>query len=411
MPQTLDEPVRQANPPHAGAAKPRIALVHLVGTPYWFHIHRRIERELPEVELHSLYTHDLPDQPWALEKGADVRPLCFGAGERGETKSIFTSARREFARAGKIIRWLKENDVKFVVVYGYSDAGRMRIMRWCRRRGIPCLLSSDSNIKLDRATGLKKFVKNRLVRFTIGSLWGVMPFGSAGAEYYMRYGARKDRVYRFPAEPDYSVIERTTPADVAAVSARFGLSPSRRRIVFCGRLIELKQPETLIDAFNMVAGQRPDWDLVMIGDGPLKDSLKARLRPELASRVAWTGFIADAPTIAGVYKACDVLVLPSRFDQWALVVNEALAAGLAIITSDVVGSAEDLLRPGVNGYTFPPGDAPKLAQALLETTRPDRIDQLKAGSLKVIADWRRTADPIDGLRRALTDACVIPPVR
>lgn len=391
-----------------GATRPVVALIHLVKTPYWLHLHRRIDREVPEIELHSLYTHDIADQPWALDNSLDVRPLSFGDGKPLSGGNPLRSISREWARAGRIIRWLKEHNARFVVLYGYNDAGRVRILRWCRRHRIPCLISADSNVKLDRATGFKKILKTLIVSSVVRSLWGVMPFGSAGSEYFWKYGAKRERTYRFPAEPDYAVIEQVTPAEVDAIRARFNMADGRRRIVFCGRLIDLKSPDTLIDAFNNIASQRPDWDLVMIGDGPLRQELQARVKPELASRVIWTGFLGDAPSIAAVYRAGDALVLPSKFDQWALVVNEALVAGLAIITTDVVGSAEDLLRPGVNGYTFPVGDVARLTEILLDVTHPHAIAHYQAGSRQVIKEWRAASDPIDGLRRALRDAGVLP---
>lgn len=387
--------------------RPRVALVHLVATPYWLHLHRRIDLELPEIELHCLYTHDVPNQPWKLDEHTDVRPVPFGKGESADAKTILSSAPRELKRSRAITRWLKAHDVRLVVLYGYNDAGRIRILRWCRRHKIPCLLTSDSNAKLDRATGLKKVAKKLLVGAAVRSAWGAMPFGSAGSTYYHNYGTPSHRIYRFPGEPDYTITERTTAADIAAARERFHLDPARRRIVFCGRLVDVKRVDTLIDAFNSVADHRPDWDLIIVGDGPLKDSLVARLRTDLASRVHWLGFIGDAPTLAAIYKACDLLVLPSQFDQWALVVNEAVAAGLAIITSDVVGAADDLLRPGVNGYTFPPGDSGALARAIFQASDPASIDRFKAASLDVIADWRRTSDPVQGLKRALQDAGVI----
>jgi glycosyltransferase involved in cell wall biosynthesis len=387
--------------------RPRVALVHLVATPYWLHLHRRIDRELPEVELHCLYTHDVPNQPWDLDAASDVRPVPFGKGEAADGRNMLATARRELRRSHAITRWLEAHDVRLVVLYGYNDAGRLRILRWCRRRNLPCLLTSDSNAKLDRATGLKKLAKKLLVGSAVRAAWGAMPFGSAGTRYYQSYGTPSNRIYRFPGEPDYTITERTTPADVAAIRQRFSLDPARRRIVFCGRLVDVKRVDTLIDALNAVADQRPDWDLVIVGDGPLKEGLVARIRPDLAPRVKWLGFIGDAPTLAAVYKACDLLVLPSQFDQWALVVNEAVAAGLAVITSEVVGAADDLLRPGVNGYTFPPGDSAALAKAMLDTTAPANIDRFKAASLDVIADWRRESDPVEGLRRALRDAGVI----
>jgi glycosyltransferase involved in cell wall biosynthesis len=390
-----------------GGGRPCVAFIHLVPTPYWLHLHRRLERELPEVELHSLYTHDVPDQPWSLDAAADVRPVHFGKGEGVESKSIALSAPREFGRAGRIIRWLKEHRVRFVVLYGYNDAGRLRILRWCRRNSIPCLLSSDSNVKLDRATGVKRIIKRILVGGAVRSAWGAMPFGTAGAAYYRKYGARADRIYRVPGEPDYAVIEGASNAEIEAARERFNIRAPKRHVLFCGRLIELKRLDTLIDAFNAVADDRPDWNLVIVGDGPLKNELRARVRPDLAERVIWAGFIGDSATIAAVYRACDVLVLPSRFDQWALVVNEAVAAGLALITSDVVGASDDLLRPGVNGFTFPAGDADALAAALLKVTAAGEIDAYKAGSRDVIAEWRRTSDPVQGVRRVLLDAGVI----
>src|SRR5205814_4545995 len=104
--------------------------------------------------------------------------------------------------------------------------------------------------------------------------------------------------------------------------------------------------------------------------------------------------------IAGVYKSCDVLALTSETEAWALVVNEALAAGLAVVTSDVVGAADDLVRRGVNGRTFVSGDAASLREAFLEVTHPDAIDRLRAGSAHVLADCMARSDPLPRLPSA-----------
>jgi glycosyltransferase involved in cell wall biosynthesis len=105
--------------------------------------------------------------------------------------------------------------------------------------------------------------------------------------------------------------------------------------------------------------------------------------------------------VTAIYKASDVLVLPSDFEPWALVINEAAAAGMAVVASSVVGAAAELVRDGVNGRVFPPGDLRALADCLLDVTDPARVDAMKAASEGVLADWRRVADPIAGLRRGL----------
>jgi glycosyltransferase involved in cell wall biosynthesis len=100
-------------------------------------------------------------------------------------------------------------------------------------------------------------------------------------------------------------------------------------------------------------------------------------------------------------------VLPSDFEPWALVVNEAAAAGLAILATDRVGAAAELVRNGVNGFIFPAGDVQKLTERLLEVTDPSRIEAFKAESGSVLREWRNNADPVNGLRQALRACGVV----
>jgi len=228
-----------------------------------------------------------------------------------------------------------------------------------------------------------------------------MPCGTLGQAYFEKYGARPDQVFFFPYEPDYDLVTQITADAIAAAQQRFGLDPARRRLVFSGRFARMKRVDLLIDAFAAIAPDRPDWDLLIIGDGSLRAQLRARLPNALESRVTCAGFLDDPKTVATLYRASDVLVLPSEVEPWAVVINEAAAAGLAIVASEVVGAAAELVRDGVNGRIFPAGDVAALRGALLDVTRADRTDAMKAASATVLADWRRRGDPVAGLRRAL----------
>jgi glycosyltransferase involved in cell wall biosynthesis len=238
----------------------------------------------------------------------------------------------------------------------------------------------------------------------------VLPCGSLGRDYFRSYGARDERMFEFPVEPDYAAIEALPPAAVEAARQRWGLKPGRRRIVFSGRLVPAKRPDLLLDAFAAFAGaaDRSEWDLVVVGDGPMRDALRATVPAQLAGRVTWTGFVPDAADVSALCRAADVLAIPSDYEPWALVVNEAAAAGLAIVSSDAVGASAELVRDGVNGRIFPAGDRAALTAALREVTDPARVDALRAGSAGVLREWRRAADPIAGLRRALAACRVLP---
>lgn len=388
-------------PASAPSARIPLAIIANSHTPYRLHLHRRIVAEMPEVQLWSLYTHETSNVDWKFRVPAEINPVLFGKGESCMDQDKVKYAIKEWRRGGRIIRWLKQHDIKLVLVMGYNDAGRLRIIRWCRRHGVPCLLFGDSNIYGDAMGGIKAMAKWFFVRRIVRSCPAVLSCGILGHAYFAKYGARADRTFFFPYEPDYDLLQNLPAEKVKETRCRLGLAEGRRRMVYSGRLADVKRVDLLIDAFAAIAAQRPEWDLVLIGGGPLRQSLEARVPPELQSRVKWAGFVDDQATVSAIYRASDLLVLPSDYEPWALVINEAAAAGLAIVSSAVVGAAAELVREDVNGRLFPPGDLAKLIECLLDVTNEQRIEVMKAASPAVLADWRWRGDPIHGLRLAM----------
>ena len=381
--------------------RPGLAIIANSHTPYRLHLHRRIAAEIPEIRLWSVFTHEQSNAPWGFHVPAEIGPISFGEGESSAVQDSPRRAAHEWRKGGRIIEWMRRTNVRAAVVMGYNDPARLRIIRWCHRQGLPCYLFGDSNIRGDRAAGLKALAKRWLVTRVVKACTGVLPCGTLGAAYFAKYGAVPERTFCFPYEPDYDLIRRLTAQEIEAARQRFKLRPDRRLVLFSGRLAQPKRPDLLLDAFAAIARERPEWDLLVVGDGPLRSSLGQRVPEALRHRIVWAGFLDDQRTVSALYRASDVLVLPSDYEPWAVVVNEAAAAGLAIIASDVVGAAAELVRDGVNGRTFPAGDLAALTAALLDATAPARIDLMKVASAGVLDDWRRRGDPIDGLRRAL----------
>jgi glycosyltransferase involved in cell wall biosynthesis len=387
-----------------------LAIISNALAPYRAALQQRVAREMPEVALWSIFTHQVSNAAWAFEPPAEIRATLFGEGEQALEQDRPSRALHEWRKGGRIIRWLKEHRIRAVLLEGYNDLGRLRILRWCSRNGVPVMLWGDSNIRGDRRRGMAGAIKRMVVSRILRRCSAALACGIGGRQYFAKYGVRDDRIFYYPVEPDYGLIERLPASALAAAAGRFGLAADRRRLVFSGRLIPVKRPDLVIAAFAAIAGARPEWDLVIMGDGPMRPGLEKRVPAGLRERVIWTGFIGEQETVSAVYRSCDVLVLPSDFEPWALAVNEAAAAGLAIVASDVVGAAAELVRDGVNGFCFPAGDLNALADRLLRTTDPAEIDRLKRGSAEVLADWRRRGDPIAGLRQALRAAAVLPEI-
>src|SRR5205807_667519 len=92
----------------------------------------------------------------------------------------------------------------------------------------------------------------------------------------------------------------------------------------------------------------------------------------------------DLPTYYGLAGA---FVLPSESEQWGLVVNEAMAAGVPVIVSDRCGSAPELVQDGWNGFTFPVGDSKRLADLLLRVARQCDVPEMGRRARERIAAW------------------------
>jgi glycosyltransferase involved in cell wall biosynthesis len=102
-----------------------------------------------------------------------------------------------------------------------------------------------------------------------------------------------------------------------------------------------------------------------------------------------------------------VLVLPSDFEPWAVVVQEAMAAGLVVVASDSVGSAHELIADGRSGRIFPTGDLGALQRALLEVSAADALSGYKQRSREALDQWRNNTNPVTEIRRALADFGVL----
>jgi glycosyltransferase involved in cell wall biosynthesis/lauroyl/myristoyl acyltransferase len=394
--------------PQQGRCRPRVAVIANSYPPYRVYLHRRILAEVPEVELWSVSTHGNAYQRWkSLKPPAEIRPVDFSHGEPTNEQPQIRYSVREWFKGGRIIRWLKRQQIDAVMVQGCGDMARLRIIRWCKRRGIPCFLTGDFNVCSDNHRPLKRWLKRRVYNRGVGWSHGLMPCGEHGLALLHRYGGRGKPTYMFPFVPDVELFQNTPLEAIELAREKFRLDPERRRIVFSARMMEAKRPDLAVASFATIADERPDWDLVMIGDGPLRAAVEASVPARFRTRVKWLGFLDSPEEIAGVYAQCDVMVLPSDHEPWGVVVVEAAASGLAIVASDVVGAAPELVKPGVNGALFPKGDAHALASALLAMTSPEQVEAAKGRSTAVLDEWLRQCDPVDAFRSALQDAGLI----
>lgn len=402
------QPMKPAATANAEDRRPGLMIASNSITPYRVHQHCLMAERIPELKLHTVITHGVGDFDWQMNLPSEIHPANFSTAGEHPLDNPLRRPLVEIRKGADFIRFVQENDVRAVILYGYRYISYIRLITYCYRNGIPFFLHSDSNIRSEKPLSpIERAAKKLIYKWMLKRASGVMSMGQYGDQFFLKYGATPAQIYRVPGWPDYDSFSQVDPHALQGFRRRYGLNAERRYILFSGRLIGLKRVDLLIDAFAKIAHDRPEWDVLMCGDGKLRSELQARVPKNIEHRFVWTGFLEHDDLILA-YHSADVLVLPSEKEAWALVVQEAMAAGLAVIASDIVGASREMVTDGVSGRIFESGNCEALRESLEDVTHPGRIAEYKAQSVAALQRYRREVDPIAEMRRALAEAGALP---
>jgi glycosyltransferase involved in cell wall biosynthesis len=253
-------------------------------------------------------------------------------------------------------------------------------------RGKRILLRTEDNL-LDSRPTWKRAAKEMLLPMIFQRIWGLW-IGRHNREYLVRYGVREERLVFAPYAVENQFFQQQREKlfpHRGDLRKEFGVCDDSPVILFCGKLVPKKDPLVLLEAFRRLA--KKSW-LLLVGDGPLRDTVLDFIREHGLKRVFFCGFLNQSE-IGKAYVSADVLVLPSRWGEtWGLVVNEAMNFGLPVVVTDKVGCASDLVVPGENGLIVPAGDSEALAQALeVLVEDPDTRSRFGQTSLSIIENY------------------------
>jgi glycosyltransferase involved in cell wall biosynthesis/peptidoglycan/xylan/chitin deacetylase (PgdA/CDA1 family) len=186
--------------------------------------------------------------------------------------------------------------------------------------------------------------------------------GLQGREYLEGIGVPGRSIFKIGQAIETDVFGQPQSTD-ERVAVRRSLGIDGFCFLFCGRLIELKGVDQLLDAWIRFS-QAPDVQatLVLAGDGPARDRLERRVAEAGLTNVRFLGHV-ERSSLPAIYRAADVFVFPTLMDCWALAVNEALAAGLPVINSKYTGST-DLIEEDQTGWIVDPCDRTDLVDKL-----------------------------------------------
>jgi glycosyltransferase involved in cell wall biosynthesis len=292
-----------------------------------------------------------------------------------------------------------------IFMTGWGSLTALLGIATCRAARIPFFLYGDSSFPA-AANTLRRRIHAGLLRTIFGLTTGFMVSGALNADYYAHYGADRSRFFLLPWAVENERFEeagRFAPGERDARRAARGIASGAMLIVFSAKVVERKDPKTLLRAFEMMR-HRDRAELLFVGDGALRPELERYAR-DRALRVHFAGFV-NQRELPKEYGMSDVFVLPSLVEPRGAVINEAMACGLPVIVTDRCGSIGDIVQDGDNAFIYPAGDAAALASRL-DALAADRDLRLKMAqrSRDIIGDWtfaRGVAGVKDALRWVTT---------
>jgi glycosyltransferase involved in cell wall biosynthesis len=329
----------------------------------------------------------LEGYPWVHVPNRSARP------GNGRFWGLFNPGFWKLIRDGKF-------DAVFVSGYSYASAWvAILAAKWYR---VPILFTTEAHslrswaIQSKWKLHFKRFVVPRIL-----SLCEILLAVSSGAADQSRaLGFPGDRIVLSPYAVDNDWwIRQAALVDRDSVRRSWQVPASARVVLFCAKLQPWKAPLDALEAF--VRANVPESNIVFAGEGPLRSSIEQRARElGVSTRVRFLGFVNQSQ-LPSVYCGADLLVLPSLYEPFGLVVNEAMLCGRPVAVSDRVGAKYDLVREKETGYVFPAGDVNALA-AILREFFADHGERERMGrdARQRMATWS-PREYVEGLVRAV----------
>lgn len=316
--------------------KLQVVFYSMIPSPYQRDLFAALAR-CPEIQLQIYYLEaGAADSPWArVELEAYERvlpgfPLTWGTARFPMNRHV-----------------PRLEGVDVVVLNGYQSLTAQWVLHQHADR-LPCIFWGEKMVA--DSAGVKGKLQKVLAR-GLQNCQAIAAIGSRAQQDYQR---------RFP---QHSVFNVPYYCNLQPFQSAPPIRSLPFTILFCGQMIERKGIDLLLRVFERLVKLSYDVRLLLVGREAELPEMMLGLSIATQQRIEYAGF-QEPENLPPFFAQADLFVLPSRYDGWGVVVNQALGAGLPIVCSDAVGAAVDWVEPGVNGAIVAAGDEQELYEAI-----------------------------------------------
>ena len=277
-----------------------------------------------------------------------------------------------------------------VCVQGYNFASHWIAYAAAAGVRVPWMMRGESTL-LYETTPLRRAAKTALLAPLVRGAGALLCIGEHNRRFYESLGARPSQLFHAPysVDNDYFATRARTARDSgasAAIRQRLGAGPDDVVLLFVGKYLKRKRPVDVVEAVASLGDASRRVVVAFVGEGEERPALESAIA-RTGVRACLTGFVNQSE-LGAWYGASDLFVLPSTYETWGLVVNEAMAAGLPVVVSDLVGCGQDLVAGRGTGGVHKAADPASLAEVLRPLVGDDGLRRSAAAkALEVIAGY------------------------
>lgn len=325
---------------------------------------------------------------WFHESGKNMSRTGGAELTEGFPNETLETEKLGFRRTLKALRRVLEAErPSAVLIYGYYLPDQWALRWLTARLGIPLLFVGET---FNSTSGLtRRLMRPPLRKYFFRGVSRFIAIGEKTASFYKAQGIPDKQIdqARYCADVAYFDRPKEEAKRIRAEWRRaHSIEDDAFVVLYVGRLFERKRPMDAVALHSMLS-DRPEVHTVIVGYGPMEP--KVRAAAERLPRIHVLGFQSHEQLIA-IYHGADLLFVPSEYETWGLVVNEASVAGTPALITDSCGVAGDLVVPGKTGFIYPMGvlpEAARLVRAALNDRK--RLGQIaEAARQKVGGEYR-----------------------
>jgi glycosyltransferase involved in cell wall biosynthesis len=281
----------------------------------------------------------------------------------------------------QIISWQPDT----LLVYGWAYKSHLKILTYFKNK-LPILFRGDS-ILLSKPSGLKDILRTIYLRWVYKHIDYALYVGSNNKAYFKKYGLKDAQLIFAPHAVDNGRFMIPYFDEATNLRAKLNIAEDAIVILYAGKFDPVKNLELLLAAFIKL--NHKNTHLLLAGNGAVESKLKRTATNSIvADKIHFLDFVNQS-LMPALYQSADLFCLPSISETWGLGVNEAMACGKAILVSDKVGCATDLVEPSVNGYIHKASSSTDLYDKLylLLSKNKQELSRMGQRSAQIIENW------------------------